>query len=164
MSYVMLYELFPDLAMKETRTITVFTNNKYELPSGDYGLIEMYCNDEDCDCRRVFLNVISSATNDSFAVIAYGWESMSYYAEWYFGYKTDITKLRGPDQRTVMSLKGPCLNDASPQSQFAPVLLKMVNDLVLTDRLYVDRLKRHYTLFRAKVDENYRNYQNYRSK
>jgi hypothetical protein len=155
----MLYELLPELALKETRTITVFAKNAYNLPPANYGLVEMYCNDEDCDCRRVFLNVMSSVTKDSVAVIAYGWETLNYYAKWLCRKKVDITQLDEYDRNTIRSLKGPCLNSASPQSNFAPVVLLMVVNLVLMDEKYVNRLKRHYKLFRAKIDESYRDAQ-----
>ena len=157
MSYAMLYELLPELAMKETRTITILPGNNCNLPPGNYGLIEMYCNDKGCDCRRVFLNVMSSVTKNTVAVIAYGWESLDYYAEWFFRERVDLTELDDLDLQSVLSLKGPCLNITSPQSKLAPTILEMVVDLVLSDKSYVNRLKRHYKLFRAKVDENYRN-------
>ena len=157
MSYAMLYELFPELAMKETRTITLLPGNNCNLPPGNYGLVEMYCNDKGCDCRRVFLNVMSSVIKNSVAVIAYGWESMDYYAEWFCRKRVDVTKLSELDLQSVLSLKGPCLNIMSPQSRLAPAILKLVADLVLSDESYVNRLKCHYKLFRAKVDKNYRN-------
>lgn len=40
MKYVPFYEYFPDIAKKETRSIMIF--NDRELPSGDYGLLELY--------------------------------------------------------------------------------------------------------------------------
>lgn len=49
MSYIQLYELLPDVAMRETRTITAFETNAFDMPSCEYGLVEMYCNDENCD-------------------------------------------------------------------------------------------------------------------
>ena len=71
MPYEPFYERFPEVAEKETRTITIF--NDPELPAGEYGLIEAYCNEPDCDCRRVFLNVCSWQRGERIAVIAYGW-------------------------------------------------------------------------------------------
>jgi len=152
MPYAMMYELLPALATKETRTITVLPGNKYKFPPGEYGLVEMYCNDKGCDCRRVFLNVMSSATMNSIAVIAYGWESIDYYAKWFFKELIDVTELDEFDMQTALSIKGPCLNVTSPQSKLAPKMLEMVVELVLSDESYVNRLKRHYKLFRAKVD------------
>ena len=155
MAYTTMYELLPALAKNETRTLTIFDNNVYNLPPGDYGLVEMYCNDKGCDCRRVFFNVMSSVTRDSVAVIAYGWESRGYYAKWYCGDWLDVSELNGEILDTVKSLKGPCLNLMSPQSKIAPLVLKMVSEFLEHDKAYIDRLKRHYKLFRAKVDAMY---------
>ncbi len=58
MPYAPFQERFPKIADKETRAMTILNNP--ELPSDTYGLIEVYCDELDCDCRRVFLNVIST--------------------------------------------------------------------------------------------------------
>ncbi|MCA9872843.1 MAG: hypothetical protein KC441_04295 [Anaerolineales bacterium] len=49
--YAPLHELLIELARRETRSATV--NNDPALPDGAYGLIEAYCNERGCDCRRV---------------------------------------------------------------------------------------------------------------
>jgi uncharacterized protein YecA (UPF0149 family) len=76
------------------------------------------------------------------AVIAYGWESKKYYAKW-FG--------NNPPGDILEELQGPALNSASPQSDLAPALLLMVKQ-VLQDKDYVNRLKRHYEMFKETVD------------
>ena len=158
MSYAQLYELLPDLAMEETRTMTVFLHNVYGLPPGDYGLVEMYCNDENCDCRRVFLMVISSVTKSPVATITFGWESKAFYAKWFnMGKDIDFSELDEFTLDSVNHLHGIHLNEASKQSKIAPKILRMVSDYLHEDKAYVDRLKRHYKLFRAKIDEQYRN-------
>jgi hypothetical protein len=43
------------------------------------------------------------------------------------------------------------LNSASEQSEIAPAVLEMVRWL-LTDPAYMDRIKRHYRMFRDAVD------------
>ena len=139
MPYEPFYERFPEVAEKETRTITIFDHP--ELPAGEYGLIEAYCNEPDCDCRRVFFNVYSWQRREVVAVIAYGWESREYYAKW----------LRRDVPGIMRELQGPALNRASQQSDLAPALLAQVK-LVLQDRRYVARLKRHYRMFKATVD------------
>ncbi len=55
MLYQSFHDYYPEVAEKETRCLTL--HNDPELPSGTYGFIESYCNDPNCDCRRVFLNV-----------------------------------------------------------------------------------------------------------
>jgi hypothetical protein len=61
---------FPEIAEKETRTITIM--NHASIPTGNYGLIEMYCNEPACDCRRVFFDVYDWERGTSMGIIAYG--------------------------------------------------------------------------------------------
>ena len=59
------------------------------------------------------------------------------------------TEWMGDDNPDVIKeLKGPVLNMASPQSRLAPEILDMVEKIVLAEQAYVDKLKRHYELFR----------------
>lgn len=141
MSYEPFHERFPEVAEKETRTIIAV--NDPDLPKGEYGLVEAYCNEANCDCRRVFFNVYSWQMREVVAVIAYGWESREYYVQW-FG---------EDDPRVIPDLQGPSLNLASPQSELAPVLLEKVK-YVLQDRRYVARLKRHYKMFKETVEDS----------
>ena len=140
MPYEPIYEKFGELAWKETRSITISGHPK--LPADDYGLIEAYCNDENCDCRRVFFNVVSRKRNDIVAVIAYGWETKRFYAKWF----------KANDPVIIRQMQGPILNPGSPQSELAPALLEMVRGVVLKDPEYIARLKRHYQMFKVKVD------------
>ncbi len=135
------YEGFRDLAIKETRNVTIFEDHP-TLPADEYGLVEFYCNDENCDCRRVIFNVLSKNRNDYVAVIGYGWESADFYRQW---------TIRD-DPGVVRELQGPVLNPLSPQSEIAPALLELMRTLVLKDPAYVARLKRHYQMFKEKVD------------
>jgi hypothetical protein len=139
MPYEPFYERFPDVAAEETRTLIVM--NDLELPEDDYTLIEAYCNEPDCDCRRVFFNVYSEKKQSVIAVIMYGWESREFYRDW----------LGTDNPEALDELMGPALNSMSRQSDLAPTLLEKV-ERVLEDRAYVDRLKRHYRMFKDTVD------------
>lgn len=140
MPYVPFHDYFPDIAEEETRSFTVLEDP--ELPPGSYMLVEMYCDEPGCDCRRVFFSVLSSMSKRVEAVIAYGWESSRFYAEW----------MGDNDPRIIKELKGPALNLSSPQSGLAPAILKVVKDVVLQDQVYVERLKGHYKMFRHYLD------------
>lgn len=140
MHYAPFFELFPELARSETRTATV--RNHLFLPDGDYALIEAYCNEPTCDCRRVMFNVYAAGSNKLLAVIAYGWESKSFYADW-FGKN---------DPAIIQQMQGPILNPGSPQSKLAPGLLQLVTE-VLQDKAYLARLQRHYALFKQALNE-----------
>ena len=135
------YEIFRDLAVKETRNITIFDGHP-TLPTDEYGLVELYCNDEGCDCRRVILNVLSRKRNEFVATIGYGWESADFYRGW---------MIRDAPER-IKDLQGPALNPLSHQSELAPALLELVQTLVLKDPLYIARLKRHYQMFKGAID------------
>ena len=141
MPYVLFHDYFPDIAERETRSFTMFEDS--ELPAGSYGLMEMYCNDPGCDCRRVFFSVISSVTKQVEAVIAYGWESPQFYVKW----------IKDNNPNIIRELRGPVLNRTSPQSKLAPAILKMVKNVILKDQTYVQRLKAHYKMFRDHIDK-----------
>jgi hypothetical protein len=141
MPYQPFHELFPKVAEKETRSLTTFDNHP-TLPADDYGLVEAYCNEPGCDCRRVFFNVISGRRQEIVAVVAYGWESKKFYARWFGRNDPDI----------INDLKGPALNFGSPQSELAPALLHEIKNVILQDKNYVDRLKRHYRMFKEVID------------
>ncbi|MFH1777769.1 MAG: hypothetical protein ABH952_09480, partial [Candidatus Omnitrophota bacterium] len=82
MPYALFHDYFPDIAEKETRTITVLKDSQWDLPPAHYTLHEMYCDEYNCDCRRVFFYIVSSIRNAVVAIIAYGWERPEFYAEW----------------------------------------------------------------------------------
>jgi len=140
MSYEPFYERFGALAWKETRSMTILDDPR--LAGDQFGFIELYCNDEDCDCRRVMFNVVSRKSQKSVAVIAYGWESREFYAKWY----------RQNDPEIIQQMQGPILNPGSQQSEFAPALLEKVRTVLLNDPAYVARIKRHYQMFKETVD------------
>jgi len=131
------------MAEAETRTITVFDDrSKTGLPPGEYAFCEMFCDEPGCDCRRVFFYVLASFRKGPEAVIAWGWESAEYYANWF----------PHADPEAIAGLMGPCLNIGSPQSELAGPILGLVRSVLLKDEAYIERIKRHYQLFRAKID------------
>ena len=150
MPFVLFHERFPDLAERETRTLTI--TNDAKLPAGSYALLEMYCDEPGCDCRRVFFSVLSSQTSQIEAVIAYGWESTRFYAQW----------MGNDDPKMACALKGPILNPGSRQAAFAPALLDVVEHVVLQDEPYVARLKTHYAMFRAAINSERKTRQSHR--
>ncbi len=135
------YEKFRDLAVKETRNMTIMDGHP-TLPADEYGFVEFFCNDEDCDCRRVIFNVLSKRRNEFIAAIGFGWESASFYRKW---------TIRD-DPELIEELQGPALNPLSYQSELAPALLELMQTLVLKDPLYIARIARHYQMFKEKID------------
>lgn len=142
MAFVGFPEWFPKVAERETRCITVTPEANDDLPPGQYVFLEMYCDEVGCDCRRVFFYVLDANTRDVAAVIAWGWEDEEFYRKW----------SKNLDESFAPLLKGPVLNDGSRQSRLAPALLKLVREVLLEDPDYIERIKRHYSMFRRKVD------------
>jgi len=52
-----------------------------ELPVGEYGFMEFYCDEPGCDCRRVIIRVLRPDTgwNKPWATINYGWGNLDFY-------------------------------------------------------------------------------------
>lgn len=128
MHLIPFYIVDPELAARETRVMYTLVPQD-GLPVGSYGLLEFYCPDPDCDCRRVMLNIVEEKDPDRFlASISYGFD-------------------RGEE------MAGPFLDPMNPQSKYAEPLLELVERTVLSDPRYVARLERHYALVkRAAAD------------
>ena len=128
----------PDLAEKETRTATLF-EPRDGIPPGTYGLIESYCPDPDCDCRRVMINVTEKKHPAHFlASIGYGFDRDAEDA-------------------------GPYLDALNEQCPYADALLRLVQEVALSDPSYLARLKRHYArVKRAANDPSHPAYQRLR--
>ncbi|KPA17361.1 hypothetical protein MHK_002419 [Candidatus Magnetomorum sp. HK-1] len=80
------------------------------------------------------------------AVITYGWENRKYYINW----------MGDNDPNVIDSLVGLGLNLSSPQSKFAQALLKKIDYVIKIDPNYVKRIQKHYKLFRAEIDKQYK--------
>ena len=109
--------VFPMQAQNEIRTLTF--GQGQEIPADEYGLLESYCADPSCDCRRVMLNVMAREQRRMVATISYGFE---------------------PDN----SQRGPFLDPLNPQSGYAAALLEVVADMLAKDDAYARRLQAHY--------------------
>ena len=73
MPYAPFYLTFHELAAAETRCLTAFDD---PLPASDrYVLMELYCDESGCGCRRVMFDVYAEARKEFVAVLAYGCET-----------------------------------------------------------------------------------------
>ena len=141
--YELLGARFPEIAEKETRSITVMESRRSGLPGGIHIFHEMFCREHDCDCRRAFFYVTSVPRHNVEAVVCYGWGSADFYKKWYGGDDPDM----------IAEMRGPALNLCSPQSKHAPAFLEFVKNVLIKDKDYVERVKRHYNMFREDVDK-----------
>lgn len=144
MDFALFHSRFPKIAEAETRVITILRHDR--LPADEYALLDSYCEQPECDCRRAMLTVMSRRQQRPLAVIAYGWEDEPFYQRW----------LRDDDPELISELRGPVLNRLSQQSPLAPVLLEVVAEMVLSDEAYSARLKRHYRLFKKALKKEQR--------
>jgi hypothetical protein len=133
-------ERFPELAARETRSVTL--RDRDDLPNGEYGFIEFYCDEPHCDCRRVMVVVLRPETGWKFwAAINYGWESVEFYRRW-----------AGAPPSDDSPWQGPVLDPLTEPTPYAPALLELFK-FILQSPGYVPRLQKHYQLFRAAVEE-----------
>ena len=133
------FERFPEIAARETRVAFVMEDHE-SLPAGEYGFVEFFCNEVGCDCRRVMLLVVrEDAKGRVLATISFGWEDPSFYDRWSL------------DPEIGEDLVGPFLDPLAVQSSHAPALLEL-SRLVVSDPAYVERLRRHYRMFREAID------------
>jgi hypothetical protein len=127
---------FPELGGRETRVATFMEGG--EIPGGKYNFVEYYCDDEACDCRRVIIKVIlDSPEPEIIASINYGWEEPEFYATW----------MGSEGEEDEMS--GAILEPLLPQSRHSRFFLRFFGEMILRDPAYVERLKRHYAMFKA---------------
>jgi len=144
MPYALFHDRFPELSDDETRTISLLgeSDDPLDEARGSYGLFEMYCDEPGCDCRRVMFYVVNLETGEPVAQIGYGWDTPEFY-------RRRFTSLSDED---IDELIGPSLNVMGRQSAHASLLLDIVSDMIRGDRDFVERLKRHYRMFRDTVD------------
>ncbi len=124
MSILPFHAYFPELAEDECRHVFLEGEpgpHQSQLPAGGYALMEYYCTDRKCDCRRVILAVIDHRTGKKQASISFGFD------------RDD-------------PLRGPFLDPMNYQCSYADELLELVRDVVLRDPQYVARLERHYSM------------------
>ena len=117
------FQVFRKLAGSELRTVTVPPGRGGSLPPDLYAFIELYCDEPDCDCRRVTLAVIAESKRRLVAHINLGFDSAD-------------------------EMAGPFLDPLNVQASFAPALLEFFTDMINRDPAYLGRLHRHYVMFK----------------
>lgn len=141
---IQLHSLLPEIAQRELRCVSVQQQpgapRASGLPSGAYAFVEYYCEDLNCDCRRVFIEVIAQhSSGEVLASINYGWEAESFYRK-RMPYDPDAARL---------IVEG-SLDPMNTQSEHSNDLLELFQQHVL-DEPYRLRLRNHYELFREEL-------------
>ena len=136
-------QYFDAVAKAETRSITIFEEGHSSgLPPGEYGFVEYYCNEKKCHCNRVHFLVVARWAKEPLAMVAYGWESPSYYKKW----------MLHADKKMAAGMSGVSLEPLFKQSTYAHAAKRLVEEVLLADPSYVERLKRHNQMMRDYVD------------
>ena len=131
---------FPDVALNEARCI--IAKEMRDIPNGEYIFLDSYCDDPDCDCRRVIINIISKdAPGNILATINYGWESVEFYKEF----------LYSDDEEEARLAAAATLDFLNFQSDLAPAFLEIFKDTLTQS--YVKTLKSHYEMFKKAIKQ-----------
>ena len=130
-----LFEKFPGIAQKETRSITLIDDSN-GVEEGKYTFLEFFCSDKKCDCRRVMVQVVNP-TGHHMATLSYGWENLDFYLKWTYGH-----------EESAHAMVGAQLYDFSPQTKHSLIFLEFFRAL-LRDSLYAARIQQHYHLFKS---------------
>jgi hypothetical protein len=117
--------IFPRQGAAETRVL--YISGDPFLPDDEYGLLESYCVEAGCHCRRVMINLASRRKGKILASVSYAFD------------RDD-------------EFPGPALDPLNPQSRYADVLLELTAQ-VLDDPVYVDRLEAHYYQVKGAVND-----------
>lgn len=138
------HSVLPEIAQREVRCIHVsdqpdlFTSPG--LPPGEYAFAEFYCEDLNCDCRRVFIQVLARHDRDRVvASINYGWEDEEFYRQkmpW--------------DPNAPAEVVNASLDPLNTQSACAADLLEIFRQQVKDDS-YRLRLQRHSQMLRDEI-------------
>lgn len=146
MKFSSFFEKFPELIETEFRNITILENSSCKhIPPGNYAFLELFCDDHDCDCRNVFIKVISNNFPTPWAVFRYGWESKKFYCDW-MGDEDDVAK----------AMSGISLDIQSPYNQISEEFLELFTDIIKNDVLYAKKIQTHYRMFKEAVDKQHK--------
>ncbi|MEK7560652.1 MAG: hypothetical protein AAB539_01715 [Patescibacteria group bacterium] len=139
--FIPFVELCGESAEIETREILVSASLRQDaVPTGTYALLESYCADTDCDCRKVMISMISKESQKMLATIGYGWENEQFYIDWMSG-----------DEEMGRKLTGAYLEPGGKQSHYARACLQLFQQIVANEPSLVDSMKRHYKIFRQRL-------------
>jgi hypothetical protein len=101
-------------------------------------MVEWYCEDSGCDCRRVLVRITpSNDVRATWATINYGWEPASFYEKW------------TGSREMAEDIVGASLDPINPQSRYADAFLEVFQDSVAKNPSWPQRFAQHYELFKS---------------
>lgn len=134
MSFISFAAVVPEIGTSENRSLQVFENS--EVPSGSYAFLECYCIEPECDCQLVRFVVIGQDGQEH-ANISYGWKDKAFYDKEFLDCEHNFP---GPDFAAL-----------TPQGPYAKYFLEYCKKFLISDQVYVERLKRHHDLFKQEA-------------
>ncbi|NCT57111.1 MAG: hypothetical protein GW760_05295 [Legionella sp.] len=138
------FDEFPELIHSEFRNVTILDNGSTRhIPPGNYAFCESFCTDLDCDCRNVFIHVISDNKKKAWAVLRYGWESKKFYKDW-FGGSSEL------DEYFPGVVIDPLQGALTPMTE---EFLELFKHILEQDKQYAKRIETHYKLFKEKISK-----------
>jgi len=128
-----LYEKCPEFGKK---MIGFGLKDEEGLPDGDYVLMEFFCDNPGCDCRNVYIYIMTAPPElKKVAGINYGWESIEYYERIF------------PSKDGARMAHGIHLLDGE-QSELADAFLELFKKMA-KKAYFREEIKKHYKLFKA---------------
>lgn len=136
-AFVPFYTYFPEIAGKETKVVQILKSRIDTPPIGAYAIVESFCDDRKCDCRKIMFNVIAiNQPGKILATIGFGWESIGFYTAWVDG-----------DLELAKQMVGTYLEPLCIQSEYSEYFCSLIADMV-KDESFRSRVICHYQLFR----------------
>ncbi len=137
-AFIPFYIHFPEIADEETKVVQILQSGTNIPPIGVYAIIESFCDDKKCDCRKVMFNIIAiNQPEKILATIGFGWESISFYTAWV-----------GGDRELAKQMVGTYLEPLCIQSKYSEYFCNLIANMV-KDESFKSRIIRHYQLFRG---------------
>ncbi len=128
-----LYKKCPELGDK---MLGFSLKDEEGYPDGDYVLMELFCDNPDCDCRNVYIYIMTASPEiKTIARINYGWESREFYEKIF------------PSEDEAARANGIYLLDGK-QSELSDAFLKLFRKLV-REANFGEKIRKHYKLFKA---------------
>ena len=127
---------FPKIAEEECRKIIIDENNKY-LQKWEYPILEFYCTDPKCDCRKVTLNILDP--KGKIASFNYWWENLRFYTKWLYW-----------DKELAKELVGLNIDVHVNKSKYANVFFEIMKKKIFQDNTYSNILENHYYMMKQK--------------
>lgn len=100
------------------------------IPDGEYGFVDTYCIDPECDCRKTMIQVIHE--DKLVSIINYGWESKSFYDKWM---GEEITEPHA-------AMSGASVDISSPNLVEENAIIALFNTLL--NEKWIEKFKTHY--------------------